>query len=97
MEIEMENEIVLNGVVYVRKNCKCSIEFPSCGDRFGVRNNRGDRSYLDSVFECIASDIHKIVAKKIKGYVYGTENNYVFDRSDWQIQKLSDCVINSIA
>ena len=91
----MDNEIVLNGVVYVRKECKCKSVFPLHGDRFGVSHKGNDRSYRTDVFECISSDEYRVVAKKIKGFVVGV-NNYVFHRSDWDMQKVCDCIINSI-
>jgi hypothetical protein len=42
-------------------------QFPQVGQFFGVTHSNGtDGSYRDDVWECLASDEHRIVAKPIR-------------------------------
>lgn len=69
--------------------------FPTKGQFFGVVFADGtDRSYREDVWECVASDEYRIVAKALMPCDY--KKSIVFYRADWLIQPVSDAVIAAI-
>jgi hypothetical protein len=70
-------------------------QFPKAGDFFGVTHAAGkDGSYRSDVFECLASDEYRIVAKPIVPCFY--KDGITFYRSDWIIQTVSDAVVATL-
>jgi len=70
-------------------------QFPQAGQFFGVTYADGtDGSYRDDVFECIASDEFRIVAKPIKPCFY--KDGIVFHRTQWVIEHVSDAVVAAL-
>lgn len=70
-------------------------QFPRAGEFFGVTHAGGkDGSYRDDVWECLASDEHRIVAKPVVPSFY--KNGITFYRSDWIIQSVSDAVVATL-
>lgn len=70
-------------------------QFPKAGDFFGVTHAAGkDGSYRSDVFECLASDEYRIVAKPIVPCFY--KEGITFYRSDWIIQSVSDAVVATL-
>lgn len=70
------------------------IKFPEKGQFFGVTHASGkDGSYRGDVFECVASDEFRIVAKPVMPTWI---NSHVFYRSDWVIQTVSDAVVAAV-
>lgn len=71
------------------------VQFPARGQFFGVTHASGkDGSYRDDVWECLASDEFRIVAKPIVPSFY--KNGITFYRSDWVIQSVSDAVVATL-
>lgn len=70
-------------------------QFPKRSQHFGVRHRGFDNSYSADIFVCDASDEHKVVAHKVTGFKL-KDNTYVFDRTTWNIQELSDSVLNAV-
>jgi hypothetical protein len=70
-------------------------QFPQVGQFFGVTHSNGtDGSYRDDVWECLASDEHRIVAKPIRPCFY--KDGIVFYRSEWIIERVSDAVVAAL-
>lgn len=69
-------------------------QFPTKGQFFGVTHVSGkDGSYRGDVFECVASDEFRIVAKPVMPTWI---NTHVFHRDDWNIQTVSDAVVAAV-
>lgn len=69
-------------------------KFPEKGQFFGVSHANGkDSFYRDDVFECVASDEFRIVAKPVMPSWLKT---HVFHRHDWVIQPVSDAVVAAV-
>jgi hypothetical protein len=70
-------------------------QFPKAGEFFGVTHAGGkDGSYRDDVWECLASDEYRIVAKPIRPCFY--KDGIVFYRSEWIIERVSDTVVAAL-
>jgi hypothetical protein len=70
------------------------VQFPERGQFFGVTHAGGkDGSFRDDVWECIASDEFRIVAKPVMPSWLKT---HVFYRSEWVIQSVSDTVVAAV-
>lgn len=70
-------------------------QFPKAGEFFGVTHAGGtDGSYRSDVFECLASDEYRVVAKPIVPCFY--KEGITFYRSDWVIQTVSDAVVATL-
>lgn len=70
-------------------------QFPQAGQFFGVTHAGGeDGSYRDDVWECLASDEFRIVAKPVVPCFY--KNAITFYRTDWIIQRVSDAVVATL-
>lgn len=71
------------------------VQFPERGQFLGVTHASGkDGSYRDDVWECLASDEFRIVAKPIVPSFY--KNGITFYRSDWIIESVSDAVVATL-
>lgn len=46
-----------------------------------------DRSYRDDIFQCLASDASRVVAKKLTGYQF--KEPHIFYRPEWQFDDVS--------
>jgi hypothetical protein len=69
--------------------------FPEKGQFFGVVFADGtDRSYRDDVWECIASDEFRIVAKRIT--LSWLDGAVTFYRADWIVQPVSDAIVAAV-
>lgn len=55
--------------------------------------NRNDRSYMEDVFECIASDKLRVVAKRLTGRP--AMDSYTFHRRDNWIEIISLAVLTA--
>lgn len=67
-------------------------KFPQAGEFFGVTHAGGvDSSYRDDVWECLASDEHRIVAKSITPS--WNRNAMTFYRTEWVIERVSNAVV----
>lgn len=67
-------------------------QFPQAGQFFGVTHIGGtDGSYRSDVWECLASDDYRIVAKSITPR--WNHNALTFYRTDWIIERVSDAVV----
>jgi len=70
-------------------------QFPKAGEFFGVTHANGkDGSYRDDVWECLASDEFRIVARTIIPCFY--KDATTFYRADWVIEPVSDHVVATL-
>jgi hypothetical protein len=66
-----------------------AVSFPRKGEFFSmVCIGWKDNSYKESIFECIASDASRVVAKRVHGG--WPDSPQVFYRADWQFDDVSE-------
>lgn len=64
------------------------VSFPSAGEYFSVVCvGWKDNSYKTDIFQCLASDAQRVVAKRVVGHNYSAP--YIFFRPDWRFDDVS--------
>lgn len=64
--------------------------FPAAGEFFGMCCiGWKDNSYKNTIFECLASDEYRVVAKAVAGSGIYSKDPLIFFREDWAFQDVS--------